>query len=140
MSTSSNGEAPPFLDSVLMRMNGFLYRCRADKEFTMLELTSGFTRCFGHDASEVLGNRGRSFASLIHPDDSAAVDEAVVKGLEQRRNWNINYRLMHSSGRYIWVHEDGGGVWDDADAVAYLEGAVFDMHHLYDSLQSQFKD
>jgi PAS domain S-box-containing protein len=140
MSTSSNGEAPPFLDSVLMRMNGFLYRCRADKEFTMLELTSGFARCFGHDATEVLGNRGRSFASLIHPDDSAAVDEAVVKGLEQRRNWNINYRLMHASGRYIWVHEDGGGVWDDQDAVAYLEGAVFDMHHLYDSLQSQFKD
>jgi hypothetical protein len=31
-------------------------------------------------------------------------------------------------------------VWDDQDAVAYLEGAVFDMHHLYDSLQSQFKD
>jgi PAS domain S-box-containing protein len=140
MSTSSNGEAPPFLDSVLMRMNGFLYRCRADKEFTMLELTSGFERCFGHDATEVLGNRGRSFASLIHPDDSAAVDEAVVRGLEQRKNWNINYRLMHASGRYIWVHEDGGGVWDDQDAVAYLEGAVFDMHHLYDSLQSQFKD
>ncbi len=31
----------------------------------MLELTSGFARCFGHDASEVLGKRGRSFASLI---------------------------------------------------------------------------
>ena len=63
-----------------------------------------------------------------------------MRGLEERHNWNINYRLMHSSGKYIWVHEDGGGVWDEADAVAYLEGAVFDMHHLYDSLQSQFKD
>ena len=37
----------PFLDSVVGRMNGFLYRCRADKEFTMLELTSGFERGFG---------------------------------------------------------------------------------------------
>jgi PAS domain S-box-containing protein len=138
MSTSSNGEAPPFLDSVLMRMNGFLYRCRADKEFTMLELTSGFARCFGHDASEVLGNRGRSFASLIHPDDSAAVDEAVVKGLEQRKNWNINYRLRHALGHYVWVHEDGGGVWNDEDAVIYLEGAVFDMNQLYTSLENQF--
>ena len=59
MSTSSNGEAPPFLDSVLMRMNGFLYRCRADKEFTMLELTSGFERIFGHDC---LGGAGQSRA------------------------------------------------------------------------------
>lgn len=129
----------PFLDSVLSRMNGFLYRCKADKEFTMLELTSGFERCFGIAASEILENRGRSFASLIHPDDSAAVDEAVVKGLQQRQNWNINYRLLHADGHYVWVHEDGGGVWDAADQVAFLEGAVFDMHHLYASLQTQLE-
>lgn len=134
---SDNGEAP-FLDSVLARMNGFLYRCRADKEFTMLELTSGFERCFGFSAADVLGNHTRSFASLIHPDDSAAVDEAVVRGLEQSRNWNINYRLLHAAGHYVWVHEDGGGVWADDGALAYLEGAVFDMNQLYASLQSQF--
>lgn len=105
----------------------------------MLELTSGFERCFGIAASEILENRGRSFASLIHPDDSAAVDEAVVKGLQQRQNWNINYRLLHAAGHYVWVHEDGGGVWDAADQVAFLEGAVFDMHHLYASLQTQLE-
>jgi PAS domain S-box-containing protein len=137
MSLSQNGEAS-FLESVLGRMNGFLYRCRADKEFTMLELTSGFERCFGFPASDVLGNQVRSFASLIHPDDSEAVDLAVVRGLEQRKNWNINYRLLHSAGHYVWVHEDGGGVWDETDTVAYLEGAVFDMNQLYASLQAQF--
>lgn len=138
MSLTFDPEAP-FLESVLGRMNGFLYRCRADKEFTMLELTSGFQRCFGFDTSEILDNRVRSFASLIHPDDSAAVDLAVVEGLEQRQNWTINYRLMHAAGYYVWVHEDGGGVWDENDALAFLEGAVFDMHHLYASLQSQFE-
>jgi PAS domain S-box-containing protein len=137
MSLSLDGEVP-FLESVLTRMNGFLYRCKADKEFTMLELTSGFERCFGFNASEVLGNQMRSFASLIHPEDSAAVDEAVVRGLEQRKNWNINYRLLHASGHYVWVHEDGGGVWDEANAVAYLEGAVFDIRNLYVSLETQF--
>jgi PAS domain S-box-containing protein len=137
MSLSQNG-APEFLESVLARMNGFLYRCRADKEFTMLELTSGFERCFGFNATEVLGNQVRSFASLIHPDDGAFVDEAVVKGLEQRQNWNINYRLRHALGHYVWVHEDGGGVWDETDQVAYLEGAVFDMNQLYASLQAHF--
>ncbi|HEX2841549.1 PAS domain-containing protein [Hyphomicrobium sp.] len=137
MSSSPDGEAP-FLESVLGRMNGFLYRCRADREFTMLELTSGFQRCFGFDASEVLGNRVRSFASLIHPDDGAAVDLAVVQGLGRRKNWTINYRLLHSAGHYVWVHEDGGGVWDEAGGLVFLEGAVFDMHHLYASLESQF--
>jgi PAS domain S-box-containing protein len=139
MSVSPDGGVP-FLESVLGRMNGFLYRCRADSAFTMLELTSGFERCFGFPAEDVLNNRVHSFASLIHPDDSAAVDAAVVQGLEQRRNWTINYRLRHAAGHYVWVHEDGGGVWDAQDVVAYLEGAVFDMNSLYFSLQAQFAD
>lgn len=138
MSLTATSDAP-FLESVLGRMNGFLYRCRADKEFTMLELTSGFERCFGFPAEIVLNNRDRSFASLIHPDDAEAVDVAVVRGLEQRKNWTINYRLLHASGYYVWVHEDGGGVWDERDGLAFLEGAVFDMHQLYASLQSQFE-
>jgi len=138
MNASSPTEAP-FFESVVSRMNGFLYRCHADSEFTMLELTSGFERCCGIDASEILGNRTRSFASLIHPADVLAVDEAVVVGLRQKRNWNINYRLQHAAGHYVWVHEDGGGVWDESGAVIYLEGAVFDMHHLYASLQSQLE-
>jgi PAS domain S-box-containing protein len=131
-------EQTPFFDSVLMRMNGFLYRCRADKEFTMLELTSGFERCSGFSTSDILGNQIRSFASLIHPSEVEAVDAAVVTGLEQKKNWNINYRLQHTSGQYIWVHEDGGGVWDEAGELVFLEGAVFDIQHLYASLMQQF--
>ena len=30
-----------FQTSVLGRMNGFLYRCRADENYTMLEMTDG---------------------------------------------------------------------------------------------------
>jgi PAS domain-containing protein len=138
MSVESSGVETPFFESVVSRMNGFLYRCRADSEFTMLKLTSGFERCCAFPADDVLGNTRRSFASLIHPDDAAAVDEAVVVGLQQKRNWNINYRLLHAAGPYVWVHEDGGGVWDETGAVVYLEGAVFDMHHLYASLEAQF--
>lgn len=137
MNSTPDGEAP-FLESVLSRMNGFLYRCHADTDFTMMELTSGFERCSGFPADDILGNRVRTFASLIHPNDLAAVDEAVVKGLEARRNWNINYRLLHNSGNYIWVHEDGGGVWHPEQGLVFLEGAVFDIQHLYASLMTQF--
>lgn len=136
--TASPTDDTPFFESVAGRMNGFLYRCRADADFTMLELTSGFERSCGLATAAILGNKTRSFASLIHPADVVAVDDAVVSGLRNRRNWNINYRLQHADGHYVWVHEDGGGVWDDTGAVIYLEGAVFDMHHLYASLESQF--
>lgn len=128
----------PFLDSVLAHMNGFLYRCHADSDFTMLELTTGFRRTTGFSETDILGNKVRSFASLIHPDDLAAVDAAVVTGLEQRANWTINYRLLHTSGQYIWVHEDGGGVWHPERGLVYLEGVIFNIERLYASMMSQF--
>ena len=66
-----------FQESVLGRMNGFLYRCRADADYTMLHMTDGVERVFGYPMDEIVGNRIRSFSSLISEDDLARMDEIV---------------------------------------------------------------
>ncbi len=123
--------------SVIERFNGFLYRCKADETYTMLEMTSGIERIFGYPVDEILGNRLRSFSSLIHRDDLPAVDEAVVKGLADKANWDVNYRLIAADGRPVWVHETGGGIWNDRNELQYLEGAVADIDALYNRMQQR---
>ncbi len=63
-----------------------------------------------------------------------------MRGPRRAQNWNINYRPMHSSGRYIWRTRTAAACGTKPTRWPISEGAVFDMHHLYDSLQSQFKD
>lgn len=123
-----------FLDSVIGHVNGFLYRCRADRDYTMIELSSGFERCCGHPVADLVGNKVRTYDSLIHPDDGGVVWAAVSQGAKNKTNWNLNYRLLHADGGYRWVHEDGGTVWNRNGEIVYYEGAVIDIHEQHSSM------
>ncbi|WP_037081587.1 methyl-accepting chemotaxis protein [Rhizobium sp. CF122] len=129
-----------FQTSVLGRMSGFLYRCRADENYTMLEMTDGIERVFGYRADEIIGNRTRSFTSIMCEEDVPIMDEVVGKALESRTDWTMEYRIRHSDGHFIWVTETGGGVWDEAGALLYLEGSIINIESLYRRIDEQTAD
>jgi PAS domain S-box-containing protein len=126
-----------FQNSVLGRMNGFLYRCRADENYTMLEMTDGVMRVFGYPVDEIVGNRVRTFTSIMCEEDVPRMDEAVGLALETRTNWTIEYRIRHNQGHHIWVTETGGGVWDTDGALLYLEGSIVNIESFYQRLDAQ---
>ena len=126
-----------FQTSILGRMNGFLYRCRADENYTMLEMTDGVTRIFGYPADEIIGNRVRTFTSIMCEEDVPRMDEAVGQALEAKTNWSMEYRLRHNRGHYVWVSETGGGVWDTDGSLLYLEGSIINIESFYQRLDAQ---
>jgi len=126
-----------FQSSILGRMNGFLYRCRADANYTMLEMTDGVARIFGYPSDEILGNRVRSFTSIVCEEDVPLVDDAVGKALGTKTNWSIEYRIRHGKGHHVWVAETGGGVWDTDGSLLYLEGSIIDIDSVYQRLDAQ---
>ncbi len=126
---------PDFVFSVLEKINGFLYRCKADDVDTMIGMTSGIERIFGYPVADLIGNRVRTYASLIHPDDFRGTDVIVKQCLADRTNYDIDYRLITADGRAIWVHETGGGVWDARGEILYCEGAVTDIDALFKRMQ-----
>lgn len=126
-----------FQTSILGRMNGVLYRCKADAEYTMLEITDGIQRIFGYRAEDLIGNKVRTFTSLISEDDVARMDETVGAALEKRTDWTMEYRMRHADGHLIWVTETGGGVWDDNGELMYLEGSIINIASLYQRIDAQ---
>ncbi|QND45915.1 PAS domain-containing protein (plasmid) [Rhizobium lusitanum] len=129
-----------FQTSILGRMNGFLYRCRADENYTMLEMTNGIERVFGYPADEIIGNRARTFTSIMCEDDVPVMDEVVGKALESRADWTMEYRIRHNEGHFIWVTETGGGVWGEAGELLYLEGSIINIESLYQRIDEQTSD
>ena len=129
-----------FRDSIMGRMNGFLYRCLADADYTMLHMSDGIERVFGYPADELLGNRKRSFLSLIHPEDVDTVNTAVNDALASRTDWTVEYRIIHAAGHPIWVTETGGGIWDDRDVLVYTEGSIINIQTLYTRIDERTAD
>ena len=98
-------------DSILHRMRGFLYRCRNDADYATIFMQGQVLELLGYPPSDFLRPQGRSRAGTIHPEDAASVDAAVAEGLNHRTVWSVDYRLVRTDGRPLWVRETGGGVW-----------------------------
>lgn len=113
--------------SITGRMDGYLYRCRNDQSYTMLYISDGIFTVSGFPPTDFVHNAVRDYVSAIHPDDLASVYAAVDAALEARRNWNVDYRIVPKVGEPLWVREIGGGVWDDAGELEFLEGFVVDI-------------
>ncbi len=113
------------LFSILNRMNGFMYRCRNDKSYTMLFMHGDVRKLTGYEVDAFTGQEQRSYSGLTHPDDLETVYAAVDEALAKRTNWHVSYRLVRPDKSDLWVHEIGGGVWQ-GDTLLYLEGVIVD--------------
>ena len=113
--------------SITGRMDGYLYRCRNDQSYTMLYMSDGIATVSGYPPSDFIQNKVLEYVSVIHPDDLEAVYSAINTALDAKRNWNMDYRIVPNYGRAVWVREIGGGVFNDAGDLVFLEGFVVDI-------------
>ena len=115
------------IESVATRLNGFFYRCQNDAGYTMLFMTQGIEDLTGYPVSDFLNNRVRTFTSIVDTRDAGDIDAAVGAGIAAKTKWEIDYRLVKRDGRPLWIHESGAGIFDDAGALLFLEGACIDI-------------
>ena len=115
------------IESVASRLNGFFWRCQNDAAYTMLFMSDGIERMTGYPISDFQNNKVRTFTSIVEPKDARMVDALVAEGIEKRKNWEIDYRLIKRDGQPLWVHESGAGIFDDKGDLMFLEGVCIDI-------------
>lgn len=67
------------------------------------------------------------FLDLVHPDDRERVRCAVEAHLRRRRPYDLEFRLLHKSGRYVWLSAKGQAVWNDAGEPVRMAGSISDI-------------
>jgi PAS domain-containing protein len=60
---------------------GIIYRCQNDKDYTMEFISEGIEEISGFPSDDFIGNRVRTYASIIHPEDLALVERLVNEGV-----------------------------------------------------------
>jgi len=110
------------LDSV----NGFVYRCNNDPDWSLVDLSGNVKQLCGYTADEFRECNGVTVGSLIHPDDAPRVWAEVQKALEERRDFELSYRLRTRHRGLIWAYECGRGIFDKGGRLRFLEGHITD--------------
>jgi PAS domain S-box-containing protein len=113
--------------TLLGNVPGACYRCACDTANTMEFISDAIADISGYPASDFIGNRERTYASIIHPDDAAMVGQLVDEARTAGTQSSIEYRILHRDGSVRWVHERGQGIYDVDGRILHIDGAIFDI-------------
>jgi PAS domain S-box-containing protein len=117
------------LTAMVNRLPVILYRARNNRNWSMEYVSDGCLTLTGYPAEQLVNHTQLSFASLIHPDDSAAVWEKVQTALQKQSVFDLRYRLIHANGNVLHVSEKGQGIYADTGAILGVEGIIFQQEN-----------
>jgi diguanylate cyclase (GGDEF)-like protein/PAS domain S-box-containing protein len=121
------GDAAERLSSVVANIPGVVYRCSCDRTGTIEFMSSQIEELAGYPASDFVGNKVRSYHSIIHPDDLPYVIGELGDALEQASAYSLEYRLISSSGEPRWVAEHGRPVFGPDGRGHWTAGVILDI-------------
>lgn len=115
-----------FIKNLLDNLSGFVYRCKNDEHWTMLNIEGEFKLLTGYRKEEIINNKLKSFSSLIHTDDRKYVWQNIQQALTEQARFTIEYRIIQRDGSVKWVWERGTGVFKDGK-VDTIDGVIEDI-------------
>ena len=113
--------------TLVSHIPGIVYRCANDKDWSMEYISGEVDKISGYPTSDFINNQVRSYASVIHPDDQNMVDQLVQDGVNNKRPYTIEYRIIHKNEPIKWVHEKGRGIFNQKGQLLWLDGVIFDI-------------
>jgi PAS domain S-box-containing protein len=120
-------ESQRFYSTLLSHLNGMVYRCRNDPDWTMELVSYGCLELTGHPPSHLIDNRRITFDSLIHADDREALWDKCQASLEAKRRCSNEYRIIRADGEIRWVWDQALGVYTPSGELQAIEGFITDI-------------
>ena len=118
--------------SLVANIPGVVYRWRCD--FSTSFISDAVYLLAGYPAADFilpLDRGGRTFASIIYPEDLAKVEAIIRQGIESKQSYNLEYRLLAADSTVKWVWDKGSPVFDADGSVCCLDGVILDISDRY---------
>lgn len=80
--------------SLIANVPGIIYHCACDEYWTMDFISDEIENIAGYPATDFIGNKKRSYASIIHPEDVQLVDDAVQVKVAKNNPIRLNIELL----------------------------------------------
>ena len=95
------------IKNLMDNLPGIAYRCKNDQDWTMEFISAGCRQLTGYDCEDLLFNKKLSFSDLIHPDDRQMVSQDIQKANTEKRQFQLEYRIITADNQLKWVWEQG---------------------------------
>ncbi|HYF01115.1 MAG TPA: PAS domain-containing protein, partial [Planctomycetota bacterium] len=105
---------------------GAVYRSEVDHPWRLLFVSDQIEAISGYPAREFIkGERG--YMDIVLPEDIPHIDASIRAAIEERRPYEVDYRIRHRDGRIRWVSDRGTVTRNSLGRPAFYEGVVIDI-------------
>ncbi|NMA65728.1 MAG: EAL domain-containing protein [Clostridiaceae bacterium] len=111
---------------LLSHLPGLAYRCKIDRQWTMLFVSDGCLTLTGYSAESLLYNRDLSYNDIIAPEYRESIWKEWKTTLAREQSFKNEYEIITANGERKWVLEIGERVLTKNGEEA-LEGIVIDI-------------
>lgn len=115
------------MSTLIANLPGMVYRCKFDRDYTMLFMSDGCKILTGYDPDEFIGNKSLSFNQIIQPKKQEELWNRWQNVISQRGVFEEEYEIRAKNGEIRWVWERGQGVFDENGDCIFLEGFINDI-------------
>ncbi len=123
-------ESQRALSNFMSNLPGMAYRCLNDKKWTMKFVSQGCVQLTGYQPEELIDNRTIPFGEIIHSDYQNYVWETIQKAIKKRKAYQLEYKIINSKKKEIWVWEQGRGVYSEKGKLLSCEGIIINIDDL----------
>ncbi len=113
--------------SLVSNIPGAVYRCSDAGRSNLTFISNGIEAISGYPAANFMLQPVQAFPTIVHPDDAEQIEQIIDRAIQTKQPYAIEYRLIHSDGNVRWVAEKGQAIFNAANQVLSLNGAIFDM-------------
>ncbi len=112
------------LRTLMKNLPGVAYHCPADMDWQPDYMSEGCLSLTGFSSEEF---KSKPWSSIVHPEDLERVRQVISVAIEQKADFEIEYRIVHTHGFIVHVVGRGGCHLDEQGKVIALEGLIVDV-------------
>ncbi len=116
------------LNTLFNNLQGMAYRSKNVKEWTKEFVSNGCKELTGYNVDDLLFNKKISYSDIIYPDDKNRIWNEVQNAINNKKPFELSYRIITADNKIKWVNENGVAVFDeDSGEFLAIEGFVWDV-------------
>lgn len=112
--------------ALISNLQGIVYRCRNDRDWTMEYISEACLSITGHSPQAFLEGKIR-WGWLIEPEDRGLVWNDIQKAITEKRPFDLSFRIRDKMGNIKYLRESGHPVFDKNGNFEALEGIITDF-------------
>jgi PAS domain S-box-containing protein len=113
--------------TLVSNIPGTIYRSAYNNSRTIYYISNAVKNLTGYPPEDFKNNLRRKFISIIHPDDVERVLDTIQMGVNNFKQYHIEYRIITNEKRVKWVTDKGTAVFDENNKIQWLDGFILEI-------------